>query len=64
VCSVQALLPSRWEEFSFPQEELHEGSSTSDDPSHVPQDDRERYLIAQSELNDVVRDVILPKQQA
>jgi len=51
VCSVCAVLPSNWEKFSFPQEELQEGPSTSCDTCYVPRGDQEQYLIQQSELN-------------
>jgi hypothetical protein len=60
VCLVRnvRVLPSNWEKFGVPQEGLREGSSTSGDPSYVPQEDQE-HLIQQSELHDLVCDLIL-----
>jgi hypothetical protein len=64
LCSARAVLPSTWEEFAFPQEERQGGPYASSDRSYVPQGHQEPHLIEQSELTDLVRDLILSKQQA
>jgi hypothetical protein len=62
--SVCAVLTYQWEAFTFPQEELQEGPSTSPDPSYIPQGHQEPNLDQQSKLNDLLRHFYLSKQQA
>lgn len=62
--SARVVLPSNWEEFTLPQEELQEGPSASSDLNYLPQDDQEPHLIQQSEPNDLACDLNLSKQQA
>jgi hypothetical protein len=61
-CSVHVVLPSKWKEFTFPQE-LQEGPRTSSDPSSISQGDHEPHLIQQSELNYLVHDLSFPSSQ-
>jgi hypothetical protein len=55
---------SKWNEFNFPQEELQEGQYTSCDPIYFSHGDQEPHPIYESELNDPVRYLNLPKEQA
>jgi rRNA pseudouridine-1189 N-methylase Emg1 (Nep1/Mra1 family) len=53
VGSVRSVLPSNWEKFNFPPEELQERPFTSFVTSYVPHGDQEQRLIQQSELNNL-----------
>jgi hypothetical protein len=53
VCWLRAVLPSNWEKFNHPQEELQGGPATSCDTSYVPRGYQEKHLTQQRELNDL-----------
>lgn len=53
-----------WQEFTFPQEQLQEGPSAFCDPSYVSHGDKKPHLIQQRELNYLVRDLYISKQEA
>jgi hypothetical protein len=55
---------SKWNEFYFPQEELQEGQYTSCNLIYFSHGDQEPHPIYESELNDPVRYLNLPKEQA
>ena len=55
---------SKWHEFNFAQEELQEGQYTSCDPIYFSHGDQKPHPIYESELNDPVRYLNLPKEQA
>jgi len=55
---------SKWHEFNFAQEELQEGQYTFCDPIYFSHGDQKPHPIYESELNDPVRYLNLPKEQA
>jgi len=55
---------SKWNEFNFPQERLQEGKYTSSDPIYFSHGDQEPHPIYESELNNPVPYLNLPKEQA